>query len=146
MRNDAAQTICLCKFGKESDLSADPCSGKPHDSRFLSGAVVPSEIVGILYPDSFATFISFRSSREGGSEHSSQTNGARIKTSQDESMTTGCRDLHAPHQDLMAITIKRLIFNRGQFREVERSDMRILVFERKFGSWWQYCWRHHRPR
>jgi hypothetical protein len=34
----------------------------------------------------------------------------------------------------MAIAIKGLIFNRRQFREVERSDMRILVFEWKFGS------------
>jgi hypothetical protein len=87
MRDDAAQTICLCKFGKESDLSADPCSSKTHDGRLLSGAVVPSKIIGILYPDSFATFISFRGSREGGPEHSSQTDGTRIKTSQDESMT-----------------------------------------------------------
>lgn len=89
MRNDAPQSICLCKFGKKGDLRTDPCSGKTHDGRFLSGAVVPSEIVGILYPDSFATFISFRSSREGGPEHGSQTNGTRIKPSQDESMTAG---------------------------------------------------------
>lgn len=136
MSNDAPQTICLCEFGKKSDLCADPCSGKTHNGRLLSGAVVPSEIIGILYPDSFATFISFRSSGEGGPEHSSQTDGTRIKTSQDESMTAGCRDLHAPDQNLMAIAIKRLIFNRRQFREVERSDMRILVFERKFRSWW----------
>lgn len=143
MRDDAAQTICLCKFGKESDLSADPCAGKTYDGRFLSGAVVPSEIVGILYPDGFTTFISFRSGGEGGPEHSSQTNGTRIKTSQDESMAAGCRNLHAPHQNLMAIAIKRLIFNRRQFREVERSDMRILVFEWKFRSWRQR-WRHRR--
>lgn len=105
MRNDAPQTICLCKFRKESDLRTDPCSGKAHDGRFLSRAVVPSEIIGILYPDSFATFISFRSSREGGPEHGSQTDGTRIKPSQDESMTAGCRNLHAPHQNLMAIAI-----------------------------------------
>lgn len=71
MGDDTPQTICLCKFGKESDLSADPCSGKTHDGRFLSGTVIPSEIVGVLYPDGFTTFISFRSSREGGPEHSS---------------------------------------------------------------------------
>lgn len=136
MRNDAPQAICLCKFGKESNLSADPCSGKTHDGRFLSGAVVPSEIVGILYPNSFATFISFRSSRECCPEHGGQTDSTRIKTSQDESMTAGCRNLHAPYQNLMAIAIQGLIFNRRQFREVERSDMRILVFEWKFRSWW----------
>lgn len=86
MGNDAPQAICVCKFRKESDLSADPCSCKTHYGRFLSGAIVPSEIVGILYPDSFATFISFRSGGEGGPEHSSQTDGTRIKTSQYESM------------------------------------------------------------
>jgi hypothetical protein len=89
MRNDAPQSICLCEFGKKSNLRTDPCSGKTHNGRFLGGAVIPSEIVGILYPDSFATFISFRSSREGGPEHGSQTNGTRIKPSQDESMTAG---------------------------------------------------------
>jgi len=136
MGNDAPQAICVCKFRKESDLSADPCSCKTHYGRFLSGAIVPSEIVGILYPDSFATFISFRSGGEGGPEHSSQTDGTRIKTSQYESMAARCRNLHAPHQNLMAIAIQRLVFNRRQFREVERSDMRILVFEWKIRSWW----------
>lgn len=135
MRDDAAQTICLCKFGKESDVRADPCSSKAHDSRFLRGAIVSSEIVGILYPDSFTTFISFRSGGEGGPEHSSQTDGTRIKTPQDKGMTTGRRNLHAPHQNLMAIAIKRLIFNRRQFREVERRDMGVLMFERKVRSW-----------
>lgn len=140
MRDDTAQTICLCEFRKKGDVRADPCSGKTHDSRFLSRAVVSSEIVGILYPDGFATFISFRSSGEGGPEHSSETDGTGIKTSQDESMTAGSRNLHAPNQNLMAIAIKRLILNRRQFGKVERSDMGVLVLEWKFRSWWQSRW------
>jgi hypothetical protein len=89
MEDDAAQTICLCEFGKESDIRADPCSRKTHDGRLLSRAVVSAEIVRFLDPNCFTTFIGLRSRRECGPEHSRETDGTGIEASQDESMTAG---------------------------------------------------------
>jgi hypothetical protein len=89
MRDDTAQTIRLRKFGKKSNIGADPCSCKTHDARLFSGVVVSAEIICFLDPNCFATFVCFRSCGECGPEHSCQTDGTGIEASEDKGMSAG---------------------------------------------------------
>jgi len=98
VRDDTAQPICLCKFGKEGNLRADPCSRKTYDGRFLGRAVVPNEIVVLLHPNGFTTFVGLRSGGECSAEHSSQTYSTSIKASEDKSMSAGLGMIELSHQ------------------------------------------------